>query len=151
MKQLSLNQFKAQEYRRLIRELKDHTLRMQCHRAGANDTTLGFLDALEEKNEEELHRLQVKLRLCLPVKEGSGLLSPADIAMAKQKPISALLRVPISKKVVCLFHDDKNASMHIYGSRYHCFSCQADGDVIDITMKMKNCSFTAAVRFLINQ
>ena len=32
--------------------------------------------------------------------------------------------------IVCPFHDDRNPSMKI-DSRYHCFGCGADGNVID--------------------
>ena len=32
----------------------------------------------------------------------------------------------------CPFHDDRDPSMKI-DSRYHCFGCGADGDVIDFT------------------
>lgn len=32
----------------------------------------------------------------------------------------------------CIFHDDHNPSMKL-DRRYHCFGCQADGDVIDFT------------------
>ena len=36
----------------------------------------------------------------------------------------------------CPFHNDKNPSMKIYGTRIHCFGCQADGDVIDFTSRL---------------
>ena len=35
----------------------------------------------------------------------------------------------------CIFHDDRNPSMKL-DRRYHCFGCQADGDVIDFVGKM---------------
>ena len=36
---------------------------------------------------------------------------------------------------VCPFHPDKNPSMKL-DKRYHCFACQADGDVIDFTSRL---------------
>ena len=36
---------------------------------------------------------------------------------------------------VCPFHDDKNPSMKIDG-RFHCFGCQADGDVVSFTARL---------------
>ena len=39
----------------------------------------------------------------------------------------------------CPFHDDKNPSMKV-DSRYHCFGCQADGDVISFTSRLFNVS-----------
>ena len=37
---------------------------------------------------------------------------------------------------VCPFHDDKNPSMKV-DRRFHCFGCQADGDVIDFVSRLK--------------
>lgn len=38
--------------------------------------------------------------------------------------------------VCCPFHQDKNPSMKIYKQRFHCFGCQATGDVIDFTSRL---------------
>ena len=35
----------------------------------------------------------------------------------------------------CPFHDDKSPSMKV-DNRFHCFGCQADGDVIDFTARI---------------
>lgn len=35
----------------------------------------------------------------------------------------------------CPFHDDKHPSMKV-DRRFHCFGCQADGDVIDFTSRL---------------
>ena len=35
----------------------------------------------------------------------------------------------------CPFHDDKHPSMKV-DRRFHCFACQADGDVIDFTSRL---------------
>lgn len=40
------------------------------------------------------------------------------------------LEVNNSGMAICPFHDDNNPSMKV-DERYHCFACQADGDVID--------------------
>ena len=39
----------------------------------------------------------------------------------------------------CPFHDDKNPSMKV-DRRFHCFGCQADGDVIDFVSRLENVS-----------
>lgn len=36
---------------------------------------------------------------------------------------------------ICPFHDDHNPSMKL-DRRFHCFGCQADGDVIDFTARL---------------
>ena len=35
----------------------------------------------------------------------------------------------------CPFHNDRNPSMKV-DKRFHCFGCQADGDVIDFTSRL---------------
>lgn len=38
--------------------------------------------------------------------------------------------------VCCPFHDDRHLSMKLYEDHYHCFGCQANGDVIAFTSKL---------------
>ena len=47
------------------------------------------------------------------------------------------IRVNKNGMAVCPFHRDKNPSMKI-DTRFHCFGCQADGDVIDFTSRLFN-------------
>ena len=44
----------------------------------------------------------------------------------------------------CPFHKDKNPSMKV-DKRFHCFGCQADGDVIEFTSRLFDCNKKAAV------
>ena len=46
------------------------------------------------------------------------------------------LHVSRSGMVRCLFHDDATPSMKLYDDHYHCFGCQATGDVIHLTAKL---------------
>lgn len=46
------------------------------------------------------------------------------------------LHVSRSGMVRCLFHDDATPSMKLYDDHYHCFGCQATGDVIRMTAKL---------------
>lgn len=50
---------------------------------------------------------------------------------------AAFYGIPISRNgmALCPFHDDKHPSMKV-DRRFHCFGCQADGDVIDFTARM---------------
>ena len=45
--------------------------------------------------------------------------------------------IPVRRSGMCLcpFHNDKNPSMKV-DQRFHCFGCQADGDVIGFTAKL---------------
>ena len=45
------------------------------------------------------------------------------------------IKVNRNGMAVCPFHNDKNPSMKV-DKRFHCFGCQADGDVIDFTAKL---------------
>ena len=49
------------------------------------------------------------------------------------------IRVGRNGMCVCPFHDDKNPSMKV-DRRFHCFGCQADGDVIDFVSCLENIS-----------
>jgi len=150
---MTLEEFKLKQYRALHRELSAHKRKMQSYRAVANPITLGFLDALEDCHESLLNTYNIRIRLYSPRPKDvpDNLLTSAEIARAKLVPIGTFLKVQSSKKVNCLFHSDKNASMHIYPNGYHCFSCNAHGTVVDVVMKLRNCTFTQAVKFLIRK
>ena len=45
------------------------------------------------------------------------------------------IRVNRHGMAVCPFHNDKNPSMKV-DKRFHCFACQADGDVIDFVSRL---------------
>lgn len=97
---------------------------------------LSYLNRLGEKEKE--------------VKSGS--LTVEDIAAARHIPITNFIKVRRDRKANCLFHSDKNASMHVYGdNHFYCFSCNESGDVIDIIKKMYGYSFREAVEFLIGK
>ena len=58
------------------------------------------------------------------------------------------IRVGRNGMCVCPFHDDKNPSMKV-DRRFHCFGCQADGDVIDCPLcekSLRNCTAPEAVK-----
>jgi len=45
----------------------------------------------------------------------------------------------------CPFHSDSSPSLYIYPNNYHCFACNAHGNVIDFEMNQKNQTFREAV------
>ena len=57
------------------------------------------------------------------------------------------IRVGRNGMCVCPFHADKNPSMKV-DRRFHCFGCQADGDVIDFVGKLFQLSPYDAARKL---
>lgn len=54
------------------------------------------------------------------------------------------IRVSRNGMACCIFHNDKTPSMKV-DNRYHCFGCQADGDVIDFTARLFDISAKDAV------
>jgi Toprim domain/CHC2 zinc finger len=55
-------------------------------------------------------------------------------------------------KVLCPFHDDHNASLHLYdddeGGHYHCFVCGAHGTAVDYLMMVEGLDRNAALEML---
>ena len=54
------------------------------------------------------------------------------------------------KKTLCPFHDDQtpSATVNMLEGRFHCFTCDTSGDIIDIVMIEEHLTFKEAVRFL---
>lgn len=52
--------------------------------------------------------------------------------------------------VVCPFHQDHDPSMKLYPDTgtYHCYVCEAHGDVFDLVMEVNNCEFIDAAKWL---
>ncbi|MGF7398329.1 CHC2 zinc finger domain-containing protein [Thermoanaerobacterium thermosaccharolyticum] len=50
--------------------------------------------------------------------------------------------------ILCPFHADKNPSLAIYEDVYHCYGCQAHGDVIDFVSRYFNLTLSEALEKL---
>lgn len=61
-----------------------------------------------------------------------------------------LKRVGASFKGLCPFHAEKSPSFHVHAQRqfFHCFGCQASGDVLSFYMRIEGVSFPEALRAL---
>jgi len=53
-------------------------------------------------------------------------------------------------RCLCPFHDDSSPSLVLYvdNNTFHCFACGANGDTIDLVMKLGNCSFIKALAII---
>src|SRR5450631_1642404 len=53
----------------------------------------------------------------------------------------------------CLFHEEKSASLYINPERqrFHCFGCQAGGEVFNFAMRLHGLAFPQAVRLLASE
>ncbi len=114
----------------------------------ANLIMLGRYGNAKEIADEKLARLKKLWRLYQPPKKTAGGITDADIARAKEVSPRTLLKVR-SNKARCVWHSDKNPSMHVYADGHcYCFSCAAHGDVIAVYQAINGCDFITAVKCL---
>lgn len=76
------------------------------------------------------------------------------VARAREHPIESategymrLSRAGSSFKGLCPLHNEKTASFHIYpeSNRFKCYGCGESGDVITLTMLLRNIDFNGAI------
>ena len=61
------------------------------------------------------------------------------------------LRIDRSGRVLCPFHNDRHPSMKLYEDHFHCFTCGAHGDVIDLAAQLTGLRPYDAARMLAAQ
>lgn len=67
-----------------------------------------------------------------------------------QYPIENLIQVNRNNMAFCINHTEKIPSLWCKGNWVHCFSCGYTGNVIDVAMKIWDCSFKEAFKKLEN-
>ena len=72
-----------------------------------------------------------------------------DIAALIGEYVS-LKRVGASFRGLCPFHSEKSPSFYVHPARqfFHCFGCQASGDVFKFVMQLEGRTFPEALRTL---
>lgn len=89
----------------------------------------------------------------------AGRIRDEDIALVRERSRIAEIvgeRVTLrnagggSLKGLCPFHEEKTPSFHVTPARnlWHCFGCQAGGDVFDFVMRVDHLTFAEAVEML---
>ena len=73
--------------------------------------------------------------LCLEVRKSNVFEAVKQAVPTRQAAESYGIQVGRNGMACCPFHDDKHPSMKV-DRRFHCFGCQADGDVIDFTSRL---------------
>lgn len=58
------------------------------------------------------------------------------------------VKVGRNKKALCLWHNDRSPSMHVYREKVHCFACGRGGDAIDVFAAANGLETKAAVQAL---
>lgn len=105
---------------------------------------VGRIHQQAERDEKKLNRLNIEVKVFTGKIEG---LSPEKIERAREFPIEELVETK-NGKAICLFHNDHHPSMDVRKNFYHCYTCQATGDVIDLVMHLENLTFKQAVERL---
>lgn len=54
-------------------------------------------------------------------------------------------------RVLCPFHNDQTPSLHIYQDHYHCYVCQAHGDLFTRIQKARGIDFQESVTWVEEQ
>ena len=75
------------------------------------------------------------LFLCLEVRKSNVFEAVKQAVPTRQAAEFYGVQVGRNGMACCPFHDDKHPSMK-FDRRFHCFGCQADGDVIDFTARL---------------
>ncbi|MBR3431212.1 MAG: DNA primase [Clostridia bacterium] len=71
-----------------------------------------------------------------------------SVITPKQAATRYGLNVQQGDWICCPFHHDRHPSMKLYPDHYHCFSCKATGDVINLTAELLQVSPYEAARKL---
>lgn len=120
-----------------------------------------ILELIHEYLDKAIERRQKKIRkyswLLNPVVKTGGI-TDEDIARAREVPIDNFYEGRLRKvagKLIgkCPFHEEKTPSFHIYidQNSFWCYGCNTGGSSIDYVMKLNNCEFLNAVKFLIGK
>ena len=72
---------------------------------------------------------------CLEVEETNVFEAVKQSVTTRQAALVYGISVGRNGMACCPFHDDRHPSMKV-DRRFHCFACQADGDVIDFTSRL---------------
>ena len=75
------------------------------------------------------------LFLCLEVRKSNVFEAVKQAVPTRQAAEFYGVQVGRNGMACCPFHEDKHPSMKV-DRRFHCFGCQADGDVIDFTARL---------------
>ena len=54
-------------------------------------------------------------------------------------------------RALCPFHSDRHPSLYIYQDHYHCYSCQAHGDMFALIQQVKGVDYQGAVKWVEEQ
>lgn len=121
------------------------TLEGELDESGFFDKVKKYYNQVEMVKVRELIK---KLKEEMNFKEIYRGITPDMIERAKQYPIEQLLEVKYGK-ALCINHQESHPSMNCKNNYAFCHACGWKGSVIDVYMKLNNCSFQETIRRLL--
>lgn len=108
------------------------------------------------KIQEDIARLKRQIAYASGTRQKTvGRLTEGDIEGARSVSITRVLNVHQNRRsgqqvqTRCPLHPDKSPSFTIYGdNHFHCFGCNAHGDVITLIQRLHGLSFVDAVLYI---
>jgi len=111
-------------------------------RKGEMRSTLFHNEWMEWWDSEHIQNEQIKK----PIESKKG---DDEVQRAKNVPIENIIEVNREHKALCLWHNEKNPSLHVYDDNHaFCFVCSKRADVIDIAREKFKLGFLDAVDYL---
>ncbi len=108
----------------------------------------GKYGALPVTTEDNIARLKKLSYMYDPPKPSEEGVTDAEIARAREYPIKNLVKMK-GKNTLCLWHNDRNPSMHVYPDNHaFCFPCHKTADSIEFVRKLYGLDFIGAVKYL---
>ena len=128
---------------KLINDRLDWWLALK--QSGVNDITKDYCDLSLEDLLDEKEKLNARLRY-------TGVkFNNRNLERAKMVPISDYLLFNRAGFAKCLWHSEHTPSLHrITGkNKVYCFGCAKTADVLDVVMKINNCTLPEAIKIIL--
>jgi len=112
-----------------------------------------YINPLRKDKIRQIKRCKFLLSTLKPQDPNSDKITDKDIARAKEVPIDLYIEFNSAGFASCIWHHEAHPSLKYYKDQnhVHCFSGCGRHDSIDVVMKLRQCSFSEAVKFLVNK
>lgn len=152
-------------YTARLKEIKQELLTLQAEEQEMNgkrasfeikpdlaDFHLAGIEARREMLLEEKNKYDTILMFTGTKKRKAAQDFAISLQRAKEYPIENLIKIQ-RNKAQCLWHDDRDPSMHYYrkDNRVYCFVCNQGWDALDVVQKLHDCDLKEAVAIINNE
>ncbi len=144
----SLTVFSVSKLSQVVRidEMNKYLIHRKTTNPLSKELWLAVNDAMMKPIRDVFEKIERKKQLALRGKNNKNFL---NVEKAKEFPITDLIDFK-GRTAKCIFHEDRNPSMHYYPktNTCYCFSCNTYGDSIKVYQTINNCDFVTAVKAL---